>query len=104
MKDIVLCSDEGLAVRIGGGPAMSLPWSEVARVSVHVVAGLTAPVLVAGVEDNEGHVVELNQTQDGWPEFMTRIASLAGLSPAELGRRIDGLSVSDPPRTLFPTA
>jgi hypothetical protein len=102
VQDIVLCSEEGLAVRIGGGPVMSLPWTEVTRVHAYRVDAVDSRPLIVAVEDDTGHAVELNPGMQGWEQFMERLAQLAGLSPAALNLRLDSLAINDEPATLYP--
>lgn len=102
MKDIVLCSEEGLAVRLAGGPVMSLPWKEVTRVHAYRLDAVNSQPLIVAVEDETGHAVELNPDMDGWAEFVGRLAGLAGVSPAELNQTLDTLTINDESATIFP--
>jgi hypothetical protein len=101
MKDIVLCSDEGLAVRLGDGPVMSLPWGEVHRVHAYRQdAGYSQPVVLS-VEDNDGNAVEIHDSVDGWPDLVARVAHLAGCSTQDMATRIAGLPTQGPREILF---
>jgi hypothetical protein len=101
MKDIVLCSDEGLAVRLGGGPVMSLPWSEVHRVRAYRLdAGHSQPAVLS-VEDDDGNAVEIHDSVDGWPDLVARVAHLAGCSTQDMAARIVGLPAQGPREILF---
>ena len=101
MKDIVLCSDEGLAVRLGGGPAMSLPWSEVHRVHAHRLDTAQSQPVVLGVEDDDGNIVEIHDTVEGWPDLVARVATLAGCSSQDMTTRIGKLAAQGPHEILF---
>jgi len=89
MKDIVVCSDEGLAVRLGDGPVMSLPWSEVHRVHAYRVDAALSQQVILGVED------------DGGPDLVARVAHLAGCSPQAIAERIARLPAQGPHEILF---
>lgn len=102
MQDIVLCSEEGLAVRVGGGPVMSLPWSEVTRVHAYRLDAVQSQPLIVGVEDETGHVVELNPGMEGWAEFISRIAALSGSTAPDLTRRLEALAPHDAIVSLYP--
>ncbi len=99
--DLVLCSDEGLAVRIGGGPILSLPWHEVHRVHAHRLAAGHAQPVILGVEDDGGNVVEIPETAEGWTELVARIAQLAGSPAARMVERIADLRVDGSTEMLF---
>ncbi len=99
--DLVLCSDEGLAVRIGGGPVMSLPWSEVHRVHAHRYDAIHHQPVILAIEDDGGNEVEIGDSTDGWQELVARIARLAGCAPAEMAERIARLLVGGPSEILF---
>jgi hypothetical protein len=101
MKDIVLCSDEGLAVRLGDGPVMSLPWSEVHRVHAYRLDAVQSQPVVLGVEDDGGNTVEIHDSAEGWPDLIARLASLAGFSPEDMAARIGKLTARGPHEILF---
>jgi hypothetical protein len=101
MKDIVLCSDEGLAVRLGNGPVMSLPWNEVHRVHAYRVDAVQSQPAILAVEDDGGNTVEINDSAEGWPDLVARLASLAGCSPQDMAARIAKLTAQGPHEILF---
>ena len=101
MQDIVLCSDEGLAVRVGGGPVMSLPWSEVHCVHAHRLDAIHSQPVILGIEDESGHVVEVHESTEGWASLVENVARLAGCSPAQIGERIARLKADGPDEMLF---
>ena len=104
MKDIVLCSDEGLAVRLGDGPVMSLPWKEVHRVHAYRLdAGHSQPAVLS-VEDDDGNAVEIHDSVDGWPDLVARVAQLAGCPAQDMVARITGLPAQGPREILFSAA
>ena len=101
MKDIVLCSDEGLAVRLGDDPVMSLPWSEVHRVHAYRLDAAHSQPVILGVEDDGGNTVEIHDSVDGWPDLVGRVAQLAGCSPQSMAERIGQLPAQGPHEILF---
>lgn len=101
MKDIVVCSDEGLAVRLGDGPVMSLPWGEVHRVHAHRVDTAHSQPVILSVEDDGGNTVEIHDSVDGWPDLIARVAHIAGCSPQAMAERIGKLPAQGPHEILF---
>jgi hypothetical protein len=104
MKDIILCSDEGLAVRIDDGPVMSLPWADVRRVQAYRIDAGGSQLLAVGVEDETGHTVELNASMDGWPAFIASLARHTGRPEQELSEALERMAAGDAPIVLFQSA
>lgn len=101
MSQVVQCTQDEIRVSLDAGPPLTLQWDEVVEVGAYRLDVITSQPLLVELLHDSGSALEVLDDADGWPDFVTWLASHIQMPRDEFVKSIERLSSSDEPLTLY---